>query len=129
MARLQGALFSAALAVLIAVPAAAQIGGHPYEISGSAGLFSPDIRARMQTSPAYNSSIGWRFGPTLSIDLQGTWAPSHADSGAASDEHNHNFFLGGADLRIGLRFLDQAAYGAIESRNLVKVLHDQLGEA
>lgn len=103
MARCQGALFSAALAVMIAVPAAAQIGGHPYEISGTAGVFSPDIRARMQTSPAYNGSLGWRFGPTLSIDLQGTWAPSHADSGAASDEHDHNFFLGGADLRIGLR--------------------------
>ncbi len=33
------------------------------------------------------------------------------------------------DFRIGLRFLDQAAYGAIESRNLVKVLHDQLRKA
>ena len=92
MARFQGALFSAALAVLIAVPAAAQIGGHPYEISGTAGVFSPDIRARMQNRGAYNGSIGWRFGPTLSIDLQGTWAHSYADSGIGQD---HNFFLGG----------------------------------
>ena len=103
MARCSGALLSAVLAVCLAVPAAAQIGGHPYEISGTAGVFSPDIRARMQTGPAYNGALGWRFGPTLSIDLQGTWAPSHADSGASSSDRAHNFFLGGADLRVGLR--------------------------
>ena len=100
MARSQGVLLSAVLAVLLAVPAAAQIGGHPFEVSGTAGLFSPDIRGHMQTSPAYNGALGWRFGPAISVDLAGTWAPAKADT---APNQNDNFFLGSLDLRLGLR--------------------------
>src|SRR5437773_7606383 len=35
-----------------AVPAAAQIAGHPIEISGGAGIFNPDARASVKSGPA-----------------------------------------------------------------------------
>jgi len=100
MARFKGVLLTAVFVALSAIPAAAQIGGHPFEISGTAGVFSPDIRARMQNRGAYNGALGWRWGPTVSIELEGTWAASYQDTFPGA---KHNFFLGGADLRLGLR--------------------------
>jgi len=100
MARLKGALLAFVLAASLAVPAAAQIGGHPFEISGGAGIFSPDMRARMETGPAWIGGIGWRTSPLLTLEANGTWAPSNADSAA---DHAHNFFLGSLDLRWNLR--------------------------
>ena len=100
MARCKGALLSLAAVLLCAFPAAAQIGGHPFEISGTAGIFSPDIRARMQTSPAYNAGLGWRARPGLSLELTGNWMPSKQDT---TPFENHNFFYTGLDLRLNLR--------------------------
>jgi len=100
MARLKGALLAFVLAVSLAAPAAAQIGGHPFEISGGAGIFSPDMRARMETGPAWIAGLGWRTSPQLTLEANGTWAPSRADTLA---DHDHNFFLGSLDLRWNLR--------------------------
>ncbi|MEO5618304.1 MAG: OmpA family protein [Candidatus Eisenbacteria bacterium] len=100
MARLKGALLVFILAVTQAAPAAAQIGGHPFEIIGGAGSFTPDIRARMEMGPAYLGGLGWRASPSLSVELNGLWAPSRADTTPAQD---HNFFLGSVDLRWNLR--------------------------
>lgn len=100
MARLKGALLVFTFAVLMSAPAAAQIGGHPFEISGGAGVSSPDMRARRECGFGYTGSLGWRANPNLSLELGGTWAPSQIDD---SRELSHNFFLASLDLRWNLR--------------------------
>jgi len=100
MARLKGALLVFTFALLMSAPAAAQIGGHPFEISGSAGVSSPDMRARRECGFGYTSSLGWRANPNLSVEASGTWAPSQIDD---NREMVHNFFLASLDLRWNLR--------------------------
>jgi outer membrane protein OmpA-like peptidoglycan-associated protein len=89
-----------------AVPAAAQITGHPIEISGGAGIFSPDARASVKSGPAYKGAIGYRFLPGFTIEGQATFAPSDADTGS---EPSHNFSMYGIDLRWNLRNADAKA--------------------
>ncbi len=100
MARFKGALLAVLIVSSLPVPAAAQIGGHPFEISGGAGYFSPDMRARLESAPGYVGGLAWRANPSLSLELNGTWVASQADSAPGQD---HNFFLGSADLRWNLR--------------------------
>ena len=47
----------------LAAPVAAQVAGHPIEVSGGAGIFGYDTRARLQDSPAYTGSVGFRLTP------------------------------------------------------------------
>src|SRR6185436_11089243 len=89
-----------------AVPAAAQIAGHPIEISGGAGIFSPDARASVKSGPAYKGAIGYRFLPGFTLEGQATFAPSAADTGS---EPTHNFSMYGVDLRWNLRNADAKA--------------------
>ncbi len=99
MSWLKRALWSVAAAVLLAAPAAAQIGGRPIEVSGGAGLFSPDARARMKSGPAYDAALGWRVTPGLTAEAQATWGPSEADT---VPNQKHNFSMMGLDLRWNL---------------------------
>jgi outer membrane protein OmpA-like peptidoglycan-associated protein len=106
MSWVRGALASVAVVVLLAAPSAAQIGGHPIELSGGAGVFSPDARARVKLGPAYDAAIGWRLLPGIALEGQATWGPSKADSLPRQPD---NFTMYGLDLRWSLRPADARA--------------------
>ena len=99
MTRFQGALLVAAVCLLSAAPATGQIVGHPFEISGRVGYFKSDDRARRQDAPEFGGAFGWRANPFLSVEAQGFFAPSKADS---APEQNYNFSALGLDLRWNL---------------------------
>ena len=104
MARCRGAfVFALAALALYAVPVSAQIVGRPFEFSAGAGYFAPDLRAHMESGPAYNAAIGWRYLQSLTLEGQGTWAPSHQDTLPGL---GHNFSYLSADLRWNLRPAD-----------------------
>jgi len=104
MARCKGAfVFVLAALALHAVPASAQIVGRPFEISGGIGYFGPDLRAHMQSGPAYNAAIGWRYLESLTLEGQGLWAPSKQDT---LPNLGHNFTYLSADLRWNLKPAD-----------------------
>jgi outer membrane protein OmpA-like peptidoglycan-associated protein len=84
----------------VAVPAFAQVAGHPFEFSGQAGIFSPDARSRAKTGPAYGFSLGYRLEPWLVLEGSGLFAPSEADT---TGEPTLNFSTFSADLRFNLR--------------------------
>ena len=100
----QRALLPIVFAALCAAPAAAQIVGHPFELSGGAGYFHYDARARVTDAPAYTGSIGMRMMPWLSFEGQVTFGPSKADS--VSGDLLHNFSYAGLDARWNLRPAD-----------------------
>jgi OOP family OmpA-OmpF porin len=130
MARLKGGLFLVFGIALLAAPAFAQVGGRPFEISGTAGFFAPDIRARMQSGPAYTAGAGWRFKPFLTLEANGLWAPSHADT---VPELAHNFSFLSADLKWNLRPAEEhmvpfllVGYGVGNSHSLGSPLPEKL---
>ena len=86
--------------LLVAGPASAQITGRPLELSGSAGAYLPDGRARLQSGPAYEGTLGWRAMPGLTLEGHATFAPSHADT-APNQTRNLSQF--GLDFRWNLR--------------------------
>jgi len=105
MARCRRAFgFTLAALALYALPVSAQIVGRPFELSGGIGYFAPDVRARMQNGPAYNGGIAWRYLHSLSLEAEGTWAPSKQDTVPHFD---HNFTYLSADLRWNLRPADE----------------------
>jgi outer membrane protein OmpA-like peptidoglycan-associated protein len=87
-------------AVALAAPAGAQIVGRPFEISGGAGVFAPDARARMKTGPAYKGALGWRILPAFVLEGHAAFAPSEADTAPRQD---YNFAMAGLDMRWDLR--------------------------
>jgi hypothetical protein len=114
MSRFQGVLLSCVvIAGVLTTPALAQVGGHPIEASGSAGLFHYDARARIHDGPAFGFTAGWRAQPWLTLEANAEFGPSKADStrgvyafdgaGPVADGMNHNFIFFGADLRWNLR--------------------------
>ena len=88
------------LGVLSASPAAAQIMGRPFEVSGQAGFNHYDLRAHMQDGPGYGATLGWRAAPWFVLEGQMFFGPSSADTLPNQD---HNFFSTGLDLRLNLR--------------------------
>jgi outer membrane protein OmpA-like peptidoglycan-associated protein len=100
MAVLKHAFPTLALAALLAAPASAQIGGRPVEVSGGAGLFSPDGRDRMQDGYASWGALAWRFYPFLAFEGHASFGPTTLD---LPGEPGRNFFMTGLDLRWNLR--------------------------
>lgn len=98
MTRIRGALLAAGV-VLFTTPAAGQIVGRPFEVSGHAGYFKSDDRARRQDAPEFGGALGWRLHPWLTIEGQALFAPSKADSAPAQ---KYNFSYAGLDLRFNL---------------------------
>jgi OOP family OmpA-OmpF porin len=88
------------LSLTAAAPATAQVTGHPFEISGQAGVFSPDARTRVDTGPTFGGSLGWRWKPWLVLDGYFLYAPSTADTPDKSDVKFNSF---GLDLRFNVR--------------------------
>ena len=97
------AVAAAVAAMGAAAPATAQITGHSVEISGGAGVFNPDARARVQTGPAYKGAIGYRFLAGFTLEGQATFAPSQSDTGFNPTQ---NFSMVGLDLRWNMRPAD-----------------------
>jgi len=85
---------------LVVTPAHAQVAGNPIEISGQAGIFSPDARSRAKTGYATGFSLGYRLRPWLVTEAYGVFAPSEADT---TGEPTLNFSSIGLDLRFNLR--------------------------
>jgi outer membrane protein OmpA-like peptidoglycan-associated protein len=93
-------LWMLCLGLAVAQPAAAQIMGRPFEVSGQAGFNHYDLRARMQDGPGYGGSLGWRAYPWMVLEGQVFFGPSKADT---LPEQDHNLFSYGLDLRLNLR--------------------------
>jgi len=88
------------LLLLVVTPAQAQVAGNPIEVSGQAGIFSPDARSRAKTGYATGFSLGYRLKPWLVTEAYGVFAPSEADT---TGEPTLNFSSIGLDLRFNLR--------------------------
>jgi outer membrane protein OmpA-like peptidoglycan-associated protein len=101
----QRALLVIVLAALCAAPASAQIVGHPYELSGGAGYFHYDARARMTDGPAFLGGLGWRVSPWMSLEGQATFGPTKSD--LLPGDQGQNFFYAGLDGRWNLRHADE----------------------
>jgi hypothetical protein len=101
----QRALLVIVLAALCAAPASAQIVGHPLELSGGAGYFHYDARARMTDAPAYMGALGLRLASFLSVEGQATFGPTNSD--VLPGEPDQNFFYAGLDGRWNLRHADE----------------------
>ena len=104
MSGFQRALLVIVLAALCAAPAAAQIVGHPFELSGGAGYFHYDARSHMKDGPSYTGSLGWRAGSWLSFEGQATFGPTQSDS--VHYDLKQNFTYAGLDARWDLRPAD-----------------------
>ncbi len=98
------ALLTLIFAALCAAPAAAQIAGHPFELSAGAGVFHYDARDHMKDGPAFTGSLGWRFMPYLSLEGQATYGPSK--STVTGNEVDRTFLYAGLDGRWNLRPAD-----------------------
>ena len=92
------------LGALSVSPAAAQIMGRPFEVSGQAGFNHYDLRSHMQDGPGYGGTFGWRAAPWLVLEGQAFFGPSKADT---LPQQDHNFFTTGLDLRLNLRPAEQ----------------------
>jgi outer membrane protein OmpA-like peptidoglycan-associated protein len=101
MSRLKGALFTLAVVALWTAPSAAQIGGTPFEFSGLAGWFAPDVRARVKEGPAYGATLGYRFTSNFTLEAQGLWGPSVSD--LVPGDLDQNFSAFGLGMRWNLR--------------------------
>jgi outer membrane protein OmpA-like peptidoglycan-associated protein len=88
------------LGVMLASPAAAQIQGRPFELSGQAGWNHYDMRARVEDGPNYAGTLGWRVQPWFALEGQIFFGPTRADT---LPMQPHNFFTTGLDLRLNLR--------------------------
>jgi len=98
------ALCALAFGILTAGPAAAQITGNPYEVSGGVGVFGFDTRAHTKLGPAFTGSVGWRPQSWFALEGYAIYGPSHADT---LPEQNHNLSGYGIELRFNLRPPDQ----------------------
>ena len=65
---------------VFAVPAAAQLAGHPIEVSAGGGIFSHDTRARLKDGAALVGSAGYRFAPWLTIELGALYNSANSDT-------------------------------------------------
>ncbi|HET7224361.1 MAG TPA: thrombospondin type 3 repeat-containing protein, partial [Candidatus Eisenbacteria bacterium] len=101
MSRIRRVLLAVAAVFGLAVPARAQIIGQPLELSGGAGTFSPDARARVKTGLASTVAIGWRWQPVFTLEGQALFAPSHEDLPGRGDVKQNHFFAG-LDLRFNM---------------------------
>ncbi|HYM79784.1 MAG TPA: porin family protein, partial [Candidatus Limnocylindria bacterium] len=98
MSRLKAAF--ALLVALVATPAAAQIAGTPYEVSGQAGHFHYDTRSRLRSGPAFAGSIGRRFTPAFVLEATALFGPAKTDT---LPKGKRNFSYLGVDMRWNLR--------------------------
>ena len=73
-------LLPAALLALVAVPARAQIAGHPIEISAGAGINSFDAMDHVKDAFAWQGSLGWRWMDGVTLEANYLAANSKVDA-------------------------------------------------
>ena len=101
MSWLKRALPAAAwAAVFVSSPATAQMGGHPIEVSGGAGIVAFDTRARLQDAPGFTGSVGYRLAPWFTLEASALMASSKADT---LPEPDATFLHGSLDMRFNVR--------------------------
>jgi outer membrane protein OmpA-like peptidoglycan-associated protein len=88
-----------AYALVLATPASAQVVGHPIELSGGAGYFAFDSRARIKDAPAYTGGLAIRVAPWLSFEAAAALSFSESE---LDESQSHDFAYYGADLRWNL---------------------------
>lgn len=88
-----------AYALVLATPARAQVIGHPIELSGGAGYFAFDSRARIKDAPAYTGGLAIRVAPWLSLEAGAALSFSKSE---LDEDQSHDFAYYGADLRWNL---------------------------
>ncbi len=86
-------LLPAALVALVAVPARAQIAGHPFEASVGAGLNSFDIVDRVKDAPVFTGSFGWRWSDQFTFETSFLRSDSkRAEPGEAKHQWSYASF-------------------------------------
>ena len=100
MSWLKRSLVSAALALIVAAPVHAQIGGRPFEVWAGAGLNSFDARDFIKDSPVYTGALGWRWSPALTLEASYTGAITKLD---IAGEPDHQWVYAAGDLRWNMR--------------------------
>ena len=113
MSRLRRAPLVLLAALLAATPAAAQIAGHPFEVSAGAGLLHFDSRTQTKDAPGYAAGLGWRAQPWLSFEGAGLYSASKADFGSEPQRSPRNPSFGPA-----------AKVGALNNSVAVSRLHN-----
>ena len=93
-------LVPAALGALLALPAHAQVSGHPLEVSAGAGISSFDARDYIKDSPVFTGTVGWRWMDFVALDYSFTGAKTKMDRPGETD---HEWSYNALDLRWTLR--------------------------
>ena len=87
MLRWRRLLFAAVLASFAAVPAGAQVAGHPYSLSAGAGIVNFDSRDDVKNAAALDVAAGWRWSDYLTFQASFLRASAkHRDAGAAKHD-------------------------------------------
>ena len=76
MARLQGALLTLFAAAVVTAPAAAQVAGRPWELSGQGGWIQYDTRSHLKAAPGFGGTLGWRAQSYLTLEGQALFGPT-----------------------------------------------------
>jgi OOP family OmpA-OmpF porin len=88
--------FAVVLLALVALPARAQIAGHPFEASAGAGINNFDSRDALADSPVFQGSAGWRFSDAVTYEASFLRAATHAL--VTGPELKHQWSLASADV-------------------------------
>jgi outer membrane protein OmpA-like peptidoglycan-associated protein len=88
------------LGVLVSAPAAAQIVGRPFELSGHAGWMHYDTRAYRSDAPLYGLGATYRLSPGLAAEGYALFGPAEQDTFPFGKD---NFTTIGGGLRFALR--------------------------
>ena len=98
MSWLKRSLSVAVFAALVAVPAHAQISGHPIEASLGAGMNRFDTRDGIDNAFAFTGSAGWRVSESRTLELSWLNAPSTLKPSGAK----HQWSYSAVDVRWNL---------------------------
>jgi OOP family OmpA-OmpF porin len=96
-------LLPAALLALLAVPAGAQVAGHPYELSVGAGINGFDATDDIKDAPAFTGSLGYRWSDTFTYEFSYLYSGSKHDEFTSPAGNKHTWSLASADLLAMLR--------------------------
>ncbi len=89
------------LFALAAVPARAQVAGHPVEVSAGGGWTFFDARDFLKDSPTATASLGYRWSTGLTFE--GAWHNSPAKHLPSAGGSDYSFSWAGVDMRWNLR--------------------------
>ncbi len=100
MSWLRQSLFVAGSLLALTVPAHAQLAGQPMDFWISGGIQSFDARDFIQDAPGFETGVGYRWSPRMTLQGLFLAAPTKRD---LAGEPDHIFSWAGADLRWTFR--------------------------